>query len=331
MGAQNTNALTDVNTRCRVRVKSTKYEANGITVFELASLDGTPLPSFSAGSHIDVWIADNECRKYSLCGAPAKSGTYKIGVQREDDGTGGSVWVHENLRAGEIIEISPPRNLFPLSETADVHILLAGGIGVTPLIAMIHELEAKSARYELHFCARSAEQTPFMDFLNPRIAAGHVHIYHDNGDPAAGLDIAALLKEPPSGANLYYCGPVGFMSAAKDASSHWAKGTVHFEYFSSPEDDMVNEDAVNAPFQVKLKDSGEIFDIPSDQTIVEVLRDNGIPVDTQCEDGFCATCMTRYVSGEPEHRDSVLDEDDRSQFVLICCARSKTPLLELDI
>lgn len=331
MGAQNTNALTDANLRFRVRVISTKYEAKGITVFEMASLDGTPLPPFSAGSHIDVWIAGNECRQYSLCGASAERDTYKIGVLREDDGTGGSVWVHENLRAGEIIEISPPRNLFPLSDTADAHLLLAGGIGVTPLIAMIHELEAKGAPYDLHFCARSAEQTPFMDFLGPRIAAGHVHIYLDNGNPAAGLDIAALLKEQPSGTNLYYCGPAGFMAAAKDGSAHWAKGAVHFEYFSAPASDASADENVDVPFQVKLKDTEEVFDVPADRTIVEVLRENGVHVDTQCEDGFCATCMTRYVSGEPDHRDSVLDEDDRAQFVLICCARSKTPLLELDL
>lgn len=324
-------ASTSVNDRRRVRVVSTKYEATDITGFELADPDGVPLPTFSAGAHIDVWVAGNECRQYSLCGAPADNGTYKIGVLREQDGTGGSVWMHANLRVGEIIEISSPRNLFPLSGEADLHLLLAGGIGVTPMIAMIHELEAKDARYEFHFCTRSADRTPFMDFLRPRIESGHVYIYHDDGDPAAGLDIAALLREPPSGANLYYCGPIGFMAAAKDASSHWVKGTVHFEYFSSPVDAAVDGEKTDLPFQIKLKETGAIFDVPADQTIVEVLRENGIPVDTQCEDGFCATCMTRYVSGEPEHRDSVLDDDDRTQFVLICCARSKTPLLELDL
>lgn len=323
---------TDVNVRRLVRIVSTKYEADGVVSFVMADPNGAPLPTFSAGAHIDVWIAENECRQYSLCSAPAEKNSYMIGVLREDEGAGGSVWAHKNLRAGEIIEISKPRNLFPVSDQADLHILLAGGIGVTPLISMIHELEAKGARYELHFCTRSANRTPFMDFLRPRIQAGHVHIYHDDGDPTAGLDIAAFLLEQHNGANLYYCGPAGFMAAAKDASSHWAKGSVHFEYFSSPVCDALDGDEkTDLAFQVKLKDSGEIFDVPADQTIVEVLRENGIPVDTQCEDGFCATCMTRYVSGEPEHRDSVLDDDDRTQFVLICCARSKTPLLELDL
>ncbi len=324
-------ASTNENERMRLRVVKTQYETKGIVTFELQDPNGAALPAFSAGAHIDIWISVNECRQYSLCGAPDDVHTYKIGVQREDEGSGGSIWVHEHLSVGEIIETSLPRNLFPLARDASSHLLLAGGIGVTPLIAMIHELEASNASYEMHFCSRSADRTPFMEFLTPRIEAGYVHVHHDEGDPAAGLDIAALLHDQPDGAHLYYCGPMGFMAAAKNASSHWIKGTVHFEFFSSPEDDEANIETANTAFQVKLKDSGEVFDIPADKTIVEVLRENGIPVDTQCEDGFCATCMTRYVAGEPEHRDSVLDDDDREQFVLICCARSKTPLLELDL
>lgn len=331
MSTQDQVASKSSDERLRLRVVSTHYEATGIASFELEDPNGGILPVFSAGAHIDVWISDNECREYSLCGAPNQSHTYKIGVLREDEGSGGSLWVHEYLRVGEIIEISPPRNLFPLSDDANSHLLLAGGIGVTPFIAMIMELEAQDKPYEMHFCTRSPDRTPFMEFLTPRIEAGHVHVHHDGGAPAAGLDIKTLLSKQSVGAHLYYCGPAGFMIAAKDASSHWTKGTTHFEYFSSPDDGAANGEQMNMAFQIKLKETGEVYDVPADQTIVEVLRDNGIPVDTQCEDGFCATCMTRYVSGEPEHRDSVLDEDDRSQFVLICCARSKTPLLELDI
>ena len=315
----------------QVQVVKVNPETSDITSFELANLDSKPLPAFTAGAHIDVWISDNECRQYSLCSSPSDTSTYKISVLREEDGLGGSVWVHENLQEGQIIEISAPRNLFPLSDDAESHLLLAGGIGVSPLISMIYELEAKGARYKLHFCTRSVDKTPFMAFLNSRIDAGLVHLYHDEGDPSAGLNIAALLSEQTKGTHLYYCGPAGFMAAAKDASSSWVKGTVHFEYFSSPDENVDEVVDGNQPFQVKLKETGEVFDVPPDQSIVEVLRENGIPVDTQCEDGFCATCMTRYVSGEPEHRDSVLDEDDRTEFVLICCARSKTPVLELDL
>lgn len=331
MSAQNQNALTGESVRLEVRVISTKYEAEGITVFEMANHDGTPLPPFAAGAHIDIWISDTETRSYSLCSDPLDTNSYKIGVLKEEQGQGGSIWVHDHLHQGEVVKVSAPRNLFPLSSDAEKHVLLAGGIGVTPMIAMIHELESKGASYVMHLCARSADRTPFMDFLAPRVDAGTVQIHHDGGNPKAGLNIAALLKQHDAGTHLYYCGPTGFMAAAKDASSHWPKGTVHFEFFSSPDDAADQAAGLDMPFQVKLSSSDEVYDVPADQSIVDVLRANGIDVDTQCEDGFCATCMTKYVSGEPEHRDSVLDEDDQKEFVLICCARSKTPLLELDL
>lgn len=317
--------------RLTLRVAKTAQEALGINSLELSDPDGTRLPSFTAGAHIDVWISETESRSYSLCGDPRDTSVYKIGVLKEEHGQGGSIWVHDYLNAGELVKVSAPKNLFPLSTDAEKHVLLAGGIGVTPMIAMIHELEAKGASYVMHLCARSADRTPFMDFLSSRIDAEKVHIHHDGGNPEAGLDIAYLLKNHEAGMHLYYCGPAGFMAAAKDASSHWPKGTVHFEFFSSPDDGTEQSTGADMPFQVKLSATGEVYDVPADQTIVEVLRANGIDVDTQCEDGFCATCMTRYVSGEPEHRDSVLDEEDQEQFVLICCARSKTPMLELDL
>lgn len=317
--------------RLTLRVVNTTQEATGIIGFELADPNGAPLPTFTAGAHIDVWISETELRSYSLCGDPRDTSVYKIGVLKEENGEGGSIWMHDHLQVGAQVNISAPKNLFPLVDDAEHHILLAGGIGVTPMIAMIHELEAKGASYVMHLCARSADRTPFMDFLSPRVDAGKVHIHHDDGNPEVGLDISGLLKEREPGAHLYYCGPAGFMATAKDASSHWPKGSVHFEFFSSPDDGADQPTGADTPFQVKLSATGEIYDVPVDQSIVEVLRVNGIDVDTQCEDGFCATCMTKYVSGVPEHRDSVLDEDDQKEFVLICCARSKTPLLELDL
>jgi ferredoxin-NADP reductase len=317
--------------RLTLRVVKTTQEATGIMGFELADPNGGLLPSFNAGAHIDVWISETEVRSYSLCGDPSDTSSYKIGVLREEQGEGGSIWVHDHLSTGESVNISAPKNLFPLSNEAEHHVLLAGGIGVTPMIAMIHELESKGASYVMHLCVRSADRTPFMDFLSPRVDAGKVQIHHDGGNPEAGLDIADLLKHHEPGSHLYYCGPAGFMDAAKSASSHWPKGTVHFEFFSSPDDGADQPAGADMPFQVKLTSSDEVYDVPADQSIVDVLRANGISVDTQCEDGFCGTCMTKYVSGEPEHRDSVLDEDDQKDFVLICCARSKTPLLELDL
>jgi vanillate O-demethylase ferredoxin subunit len=213
-------------------------------------------------------------------------------------------------------------------------------------IAVLNELDGRGGSLALHekvsegdiltvseprnYCTRTPLKTAFMDRLIPRAEQGKVFFYHDGGDPSQGLDIDAILDNPATGTHLYYCGPPGFMSAAAAAADHWPEGTVHFEYFSPPEKDR-DEPLENTPFQVKVVSTGGVFDIPADETIIEVLRDAGLTIDTSCEDGYCATCMTRYLEGEPEHRDSVLDDEDRAEFVLICCARSRTPLLVLDL
>lgn len=317
-------------TTLSVRVRSVIYETDDILRFELTALDGAELPTFTAGAHIDVHVADGVVRQYSLCGDPANRESYQIAVLNERQGRGGSKALHDTFRAGTVVTISAPRNHFPLAGGAKRHLLLAGGIGVTPMIAMIHALEAGDAEWEMHYCTRAPEKTAFVDRLKPLIAKGKVHVHHDGGDPKKGLDIAATLADAGSGAHLYYCGPGGFMSAVAAASRHWPDGTVHFEYFAAPADKPADT-RENKPFQVRVKSTGATLDIPADKSIVAVLRENGHYVDTSCEDGYCGTCLTRYLDGEPEHRDSVLDEDDRRKYVLICCARSKSAVLELDI
>lgn len=319
-----------IQTIMTLRITQIVYEADNILRYVLADPAGVPLPPFTAGAHIDLHLPGGLVRPYSLCGDPADRSRYDIAVLRDEKGRGGSKALHDTLRAGGLISVSAPRNQFPLAETATRHLLLAGGIGVTPMIAMIYTLVSLGQAFEMHFCTRAPEVTAFRNFLAPRIANGSVILHHDNGDPARGLDIQTLLKDPESGTHLYYCGPVGFMDAVKGASAHWPKGTVHFEYFSSPADPIVAVGGDGA-FQVKIKDTGEVFEVPADKTIVSVLRDNGYAVDTQCEEGFCGTCMTRYVEGEADHRDIILDDDDRGQFMLICCSRAKSPVIVLDI
>lgn len=312
-----------------VRVRSVIYETDDILRFELVALDGGELPAFTAGAHVDVHVADGVIRQYSLCGDPANRNSYQIAVLNERQGRGGSKALHDTFHPGKVVTISAPRNHFPLVGGTRRHLLLAGGIGVTPMIAMIHALEADGAEWEMHYCTRAPEKTAFVDRLKPLIARGNVHLHHDGGDPKRGLDIAATLADAGV-AHLYYCGPGGFMSAVAAASRHWPDGTVHFEYFAAPADKAA-ETRENKPFQVRVKSTGATLDVPADKSIVAVLRENGHYVDTSCEDGYCGTCLTRYLSGEPEHRDSVLDEDDRRKYVLICCARAKSAVLELDI
>jgi vanillate O-demethylase ferredoxin subunit len=317
-------------TTLAVSIRSVTHETEDILGLELVDPEGGALPPFEAGAHIDVHVADGLVRQYSLAGDPADRSRYLIAVLNERQGRGGSKALHETARPGRIITVSAPRNHFPLADGAKRHLLLAGGIGAAPMMAMIATLEARGAAWRMHYCARSAEKTAFLGRLTPFVGAGKVILHHDGGDPSKGLDIQATLKEVRPGTHLYYCGPPGFMAAAAAAARHWPGGSVHCEFFTPPADRPAVTRA-NTPFRIKLRSTGKILDIPADKSIVEVLRSEGHAIDTSCEEGYCGTCLTRYLGGEPEHRDSVLDADDRKQFVLICCARSNSPLLVLDI
>lgn len=313
-----------------VRVRAIVYEAEGIASFELRDPDGRTLPAFTAGSHIDVHIAPGFVRQYSLCNDPAEHHRYVIAALREEGGRGGSRALHDNTRVGDILTIRGPRNHFPLAAHANRHLLLAGGIGVTPMIAMVERLEATGAPYKLYYCTRSPGKTAFAERLAPLVAAGKVVIHHDGGEPSRSLDLARLLEHTEAGTHVYYCGPRAFMEAARRASAHWPSDAVHCEYFTAPTD-VAAPISANRPLKVKLARSGVTLDVPADRTIVDVLRANGVFIETSCENGICGTCLTRYVEGEPEHRDFVLDDSDRKEFVLVCCARAKTPVLTLDL
>ena len=313
-----------------LRVKSMTWEADGILGFTLVDPAGELLPAVRAGAHVDVQVAEGIVRQYSLCGDPARRDRYEIAVLREIDGRGGSAAMHERVRAGDLISVGGPRNHFALHPEARSHLLLAGGIGVTPMMSMIAELEAAGATWHLHYCTRSPERTAFTERLEPLAQAGKVDIHHDGGDPARGLDLTTVLAAPDPGTHLYYCGPPGFMTAAAAAAARWPAGSVHFEHFTAPAGPAPDR-AVNEAFRIRLQATGDEMEVPPDRTIVQVLREHGHYVDTSCEDGFCGTCLTPYLEGEPEHRDTVLDDDDRQRYVLICCARSRTPTLVLDL
>jgi len=313
-----------------VVVRRIEQQATDIRAFELVDPEGRELPPFTAGAHIDVHLPDEQIRQYSLANDPAERHRYLIGVLREAGGRGGSLAMHDRLHEGDRLIISAPRNNFPLAEEAGVrHLLLAGGIGVTPMMAMVAALRAGGGDFTLHYCTRSPEHTAFKEALADLVAAGRVLLHHDGGDPAKGLDIAATLADPAPGTHLYYCGPAGFMAAAQAASAHWPKQAVHFEYF-------VNDTAAGAAvaaggFEVRIASSGATFFVPEGKSIVQVLAENGIDVETSCESGLCGTCTTRYLEGEVEHHDVILDDDEHEEFLTVCCSRAKTPLLVLDL
>jgi vanillate O-demethylase ferredoxin subunit len=317
-----------------VRVRSITYLADDVNAYEVVPLASASLPPFTAGAHIDLYFRDGRVRQYSLCGDPARTDRYVFAVQREPAGRGGSIAVHEIVRTGRVLSISPPRNNFPLREDARHHILIAGGIGITPIVAMIRRLLVLGASFEVHYAARTADKLAFHDELTGLGLHDRLHVYVDGGDPRRGMPLAEIERTAPADTQFYCCGPTGLMSAFRTVTGHRPPGSVRFELFAPPSDaplapraDAASDDR----FTVELARRGTRFEVPPDKTIVEVLREHGIEVPTSCEAGICGTCRTHYLAGEPDHRDYVLDDDERARDVLICCARSKTPTLVLDL
>lgn len=311
----------------QLRVRSITYLAEDINGYELVDPRGRDLPRFAAGAHLDLRVA-GYLRQYSLYNDPAERRRYCIAVLRERNSRGGSQYLHERLRAGDRIDVSPPRSDFPLDTTARRHLLIAGGIGIAPIMSMVADLRRWRAEFKVHYCTRSPGKTAFHRELQSLAADGRLCFYHDGGDPARGLDIAAALRAPQLGTHLYYCGPGPMMEASAEAAREWPPENVHYQYFTAAPKRIVDKDR---PFRVKLAKSGREYDIPVGETIVEVLRRHGIAVRTSCELGYCGSCLTRYIDGKPDHRDQVLEANGRERYVLICCSRSKTPVLELDL
>lgn len=311
----------------KLRVRSVSWEAEGVLSFELVHPEGQPLPAFEAGSHIDVHIPGGLSRRYSLCNAPGDATHYRIAVLRVPESRGGSRAMHERVHAGDLIEVSEPHNFFPLAESAGTALLLAGGIGITPLLAMLERLQAQGRPFAMHYCTTSPERTAFAGRLRPLAAQGLVTLHHDRGDPRNGLDIAQLLRDPAPGTHLYYCGPAGFMKAVKAASAHWPAGTVHFEYFGAePQAARPEAGACTDTVPVRLLRSDRTVQVSPVQTLLQALREAGVDCESSCEAGVCGTCKVDYRDGEPEHNDLILNEDERARSVLLCCAHARTPI-----
>jgi vanillate O-demethylase ferredoxin subunit len=324
--------------RLELRVRQITFQAAGISSYELVDPSGGELPPFTAGAHVDFYLRDGRVRQYSLCNDPAERHRYVIAVQREERGRGGSMALHDRVHVQRLVSIGTPRNNFALDPRARRHLLLAGGIGVTPMKAMLHQLARDGADCTLHYCCRSAQHAAFGEELAPFVASGRAVLHHDGGDPAKGLDLAALLREQAQGTHLYYCGPEGFNRACRDASAHWRPDTVHFESFAAgvlPQPATAagaGDTHSHAPvFKVRVASTGATFDVPDNRTIVDVLRDNGVEIETSCNAGLCATCKTGYLEGEVDHRDYILDDADHPRYFTPCVSRANSPLLVIDL
>ena len=317
-------------TSLQVRVQRKSQEAEGIVALELVSADGRPLPGFGAGSHIDVNLPNGLVRQYSLCNSAAERHRYRIAVLREPSSRGGSAAVHDLVKEGDVLTISAPRNHFALHD-APRSLLLAGGIGVTPILCMAQRLATWGADFEMHYCTRSPARTAFREEIAASGFADKVHLHHDDGPEAQKLRVAELLKTPEPGTQIYVCGPGGFIDHVVNTAkaNGWPAQQIHLEYFAAAAQDTSGDQ----PFEVKLTSSGQTYRIPKDQTIVQALRAEGVEIMVSCEQGVCGTCITRVLEGVPDHRDCYLTDDERAandQFTP-CCSRSKTPLLVLDL
>ena len=311
----------------QLRVRSITYLAEAINGYELVDPRGRDLPRFTPGAHVEL-RAGGFLRQYSLWNDAAERRRYCIAVLRESASRGGSRHLHDKVRAGDIVEVSIPRNNFPLAAAGERHLLIAGGIGIAPIMSMVAELRRRRAEFMVHYCAHSPERTAFRLELTPLAAEGRLRFHHDGGDPARGLDIRATLREARPGTHLYYCGPAALMEAATEAARDWPAGTVHYEYFTGVPEPQAAEDR---PFRIQLAKTGGEYEIGAGETIAGVLQRHGVAVRTSCELGYCGTCLTPYLAGEPDHRDQMLEENGRRRYVLICCSRAKTPVLVLDL
>ncbi|WP_254924327.1 PDR/VanB family oxidoreductase [Bordetella genomosp. 4] len=319
-------------THLELVLRQVRREAIGINSYELVDPDQKDLPPFTAGAHIDVHIAPGVIRQYSLCNDPSERHRYVIAVLRDESGRGGSRRMHDDLRVPDKLKVSIPRNNFPLSEQARKTLLIAGGIGITPLKSMIHALEAQEKNYELHYCSKSPEYAAFQRELELAAKTGNIHCHFDGGNPQNGLDIAALLREAQTETHVYYCGPGGFMEACKQASTHWPAGTIHCEHFKAPAKPIpIYTEHAAGEYTVELAKSGQRVTVSRDQNLAEVLQQAGAALETSCQAGLCGTCKCRYLSGEVDHQDFILDDDERRDFLTPCVSHGNGGTLVLDV
>ena len=322
-----TGNRSDENPWLDMIVATRKDVATDIIGLDLTSADGAALPPYDAGAHVDVYVKSGLIRQYSLTGDPADSSKYRLGILLDPKSRGGSAAIHAGFEQGQRIRIGRPRSNFPVQSDAAHTILFAGGIGITPMLSMAYALEAAGASWEMHYCGRTADRLAFTQELARFGDKVQVHV--DTGPKEQQLDISAVLEEAAKDRHLYVCGPNGFMDfiVTSAQTAGWAEECIHLERFGAE----VNTDG--APFTVVAQKSGRSFDVQPGDTIAQKLEENGIHVQVSCQSGVCGTCLTRVVSGMPDHRDTVQTDLEKAANtqITVCCSRSKTKRLVLDV
>ncbi|MAM59950.1 PDR/VanB family oxidoreductase [Maritimibacter sp. UBA3975] len=315
-----------------VVVRSMTLLAKDTLAVEFMPQDGVTLPPFAAGAHVDLLLPNGIRRSYSLCNSPSDTGRYVVGVKKADPSRGASSYIHDTLRVGQVMKVSAPKNNFPLDETAAKSVLIAGGIGITPMMSMIDRLEAAGADWTLYFSCRTRADAAFLDRLDLLDKAHCVNLNFDGEPGGAILNLAEIIgAEQGEGVHFYACGPAPMLDAFEAATEGLPEGHAHLERFGG-EPLPVSDDALET-FEVECVQSGLSLTITPDTTILDALLDNGIDIPFSCMDGVCGSCRVGVVEGTPDHRDMVLSDGELSanKVMMVCCSGSRSPKLVLDI
>jgi vanillate monooxygenase ferredoxin subunit len=314
-----------------LEVAAKKKEADDIVSFELIDPAGEPLPRFTAGAHIEVEIAPDLVRQYSLCNAPRERRRYLIGVLRERASRGGSATLVDTVEPGAFVRTSEPRNHFALDASATRVVLMAGGIGITPILCMAEHLAATSTPFELHYCTRSRARAAFWDRISRSPFSNRTRFYFDDAPGSLSLDLSGTLNQPRPGDHLYVCGPNGFIEAVlgEAVRAGWRREQLHKEFFTP----TVDPPRADVAFEVEIASTGTRFTVPANRSVLDVLLANGVEIPMSCEQGVCGTCVTRVLNGVPDHRDVFMTDEEhaRNDQFTPCCSRAKSDVLVLDL
>ena len=311
-----------------VRLVSITYEAQGINSYELRPIGERELPPFSAGAHIDLHLPNGLVRSYSLVNSQNERHRYVIAVNLGSPSRGGSRYMHDSVRVGDRIAIGAPRNNFQLAETASRTVLIAGGIGITPLWCMIQRLEELGRAWTLHYSTRTRQRAAFLDRL---AALTHrqfdVHLNFDQEPGGKMIDIQSIVEQAPPEAHLYCCGPLPMLAAFERAATSRPAARVHVEYFAA------KEPPAAGGFTVVLARAGRSVLVPPGKSILDALLEQGISLAYSCREGVCGTCETSVIEGIPDHRDLVLTRAERAagKTMMVCCSGCKGDTLVLDL
>jgi ferredoxin-NADP reductase len=312
------------------RLSKIEDVARDTKLYTFQRVDGARLPAYKPGAHIDLHLPNGLLRQFSLTVPAENPDSYTVGVKRDENSRGGSRYIIEQMKVGDQIKISAPRNNFPLVENAGHVVLFAGGIGITPIWCMAQELAAQGRSWKIHYACRSQADMAFLSELK-KLDPKFVHLHFDDEAGGKVMDLVAAVAEAPAEAHFYCCGPNPMLKAFEAAAASRPKANVHVEYFTPKED--ANAEGSLGGFWVELAKSGEEYFIPPGKKVLEVLFDAGVDVDYSCELGICGACETKVISGIPVHHDSVLSEEEQAtnEKVMICCCGCKTERLVLDM